>query len=40
MKAWLANALSMATTPVARYQNVSQPNIQPIFGLASRDAHW
>ena len=40
MKAWLASALSIATTPVARYQNVSQPNNQPIFGLASRDAHW
>ena len=40
MNAWLANALSIATTAIARYQNVSQPNNQPIFGFASRDAHW
>jgi len=39
MKAWLASALSNATTPVAKYQKVSQPKNQPIFGLASRDAH-
>lgn len=29
-----------ATTAVARDQNVSHPNIQPIFGLARREAHW
>ena len=40
MNAWLASALSRATTAIARYQNVNQPNSQPIFGLASRDAHW
>ena len=40
MNAWLASALSIATTAMARYQKVSQPNHQPIFGLASRDAHW
>ncbi|WSC65566.1 hypothetical protein OHA57_34465 [Streptomyces anulatus] len=40
MNAWLASALSTATTPIARYQKVSHPNHQPIFGLASREAHW
>ena len=40
MNAWLASALSIATTAIARYQKVSQPNSQPIFGLASREAHW
>jgi hypothetical protein len=40
MSAWLANALSIATAPRARYQNDNQPNNQPIFGLARRDAHW
>ena len=39
MRAWLAKALSTATAAIARYQNVSQPNSQPIFGLASREAH-
>ena len=37
MNAWLASALSIATTPIAKYQNVSHPNNQPIFGLASRE---
>ena len=40
INAWLANALSRATTAIARYQNVSHPNIQPIFGFANRDPHW
>jgi hypothetical protein len=39
ISAWLANALSIATTAMARYQNVSHPNNHPIFGFASRDAH-
>jgi hypothetical protein len=40
MNAWLASALSTATTAIARYQKVSQPKPRPIFGLARRDAHW
>jgi hypothetical protein len=39
MSAWLANALFIATTAMARDQNVSHPNNHPIFGFASRDAH-
>ena len=40
MNAWLASALSRATTAIARYQNVSHPNSHPTFGFASREAHW
>ncbi len=40
MNAWLASALSTATTAIARYQKVNHPNPQPTFGLASREAHW
>jgi len=40
MNAWLASALSAATVPMPSQQKVSQPNPQPILGLASRDAHW
>ena len=36
----LAIALSAATVPIPSQQKVSQPNPQPIFGLASREAHW
>jgi hypothetical protein len=32
--------LSTATTPIPSQQYVSQPNPQPIFGLARREAHW
>ena len=40
MNAWLASALSTATTPNDTKQTVSQPNPQPIFGLANREPHW
>ena len=39
MRAWLASALFIATTPIARNQNVSQPKNQPTFGFARREAH-
>src|SRR5262245_53475580 len=37
---WVANALSIAGALIATLHAVTQPNIQPIFGLASLDAHW
>ena len=40
MNAWLASALSAATVPIPSQQKVSQPNPQPILGLANREAHW
>ena len=36
---WLASALSMATAASPTSSTASHPNTQPIFGLASRDAH-
>ena len=40
IRAWLASALSIATTPIASVQTASHPKTQPIFGFANRDAHW
>jgi hypothetical protein len=37
---WLAIALSIATTLSPTLHTAIQPKIQPIFGLASREAHW
>nr|CRL73032.1 hypothetical protein CPGR_03087 [Mycolicibacterium komanii] len=37
---WVANALSIAGALIAALHTATQPNIQPIFGLASLDAHW
>ena len=37
---WVAKALSIAGALSAALHTATQPNIQPIFGLANLDAHW
>ena len=37
---WLASALSIVDRESPTFHTAIQPNSHPIFGFASRDAHW